>query len=129
MAAVIGFSTFTLSFVPAQEAHAEATVEKTPAVTYSPKAAQSGGPFDSAIANEDKLIELLKGKSSEDATEAEAQEALNAYLKEREEKSAEAAKQPLPDELKEAAIDESVVSDTDKQNGNADNAASASKEA
>jgi len=129
MAAVIGFSTFTLSFAPAQEAQAEASTEKAPAVTYSPKASQGGAPFDSAIANEDKLIEMLKeeGKISQDATEAEAQEALNAYLKQREEQSAEAAKQPLPKELEEAAIDENVVSDTDKPNGNADNAASASQ--
>ncbi|WP_226668023.1 immune inhibitor A domain-containing protein [Microbulbifer aggregans] len=46
---------------------------------------QQGGPLDLAIANEDKLIEMLKrsGRIAEDATIPEAEVALRSFLKER----------------------------------------------
>ncbi|NUK30310.1 immune inhibitor A [Parageobacillus sp. VR-IP] len=46
---------------------------------------KQGGPVDLAIANEEKLIEMLKkgGKISANATLAEAEEAVRTYLKEK----------------------------------------------
>ncbi|OQP01885.1 immune inhibitor A [Geobacillus sp. 44B] len=46
---------------------------------------KQGGPVDLAIANEEKLIEMLKkdGKISANATPAEAEEAVRTYLKEK----------------------------------------------
>ena len=46
---------------------------------------QQGGPLDLAIANEDKLIEMLRrsGRIDENATIPEAEAALRGYLKER----------------------------------------------
>jgi immune inhibitor A len=48
-------------------------------------AAQLGGPVDLAIANEEKLMEMLKksGKISANTTPAEAEEAVRTYLKEK----------------------------------------------
>jgi immune inhibitor A len=48
-------------------------------------AAQRGGPVDLAIANEEKLIEMLKksGKISANTTPVEAEEAVRTYLKEK----------------------------------------------
>ncbi len=42
-----------------------------------------GGPFDLGIANDERLIEMLKkeGKISENATQAQAEKALNKFLK------------------------------------------------
>ena len=46
---------------------------------------QQGGPLDLAIANEDKLIEMLRrsGRIDSDASIPEAEAALRSYLKER----------------------------------------------
>ncbi|EZP77398.1 M6 family metalloendopeptidase [Parageobacillus genomosp. 1] len=48
-------------------------------------AAQQGGPVDLAIANEEKLVEMLKksGKISANTTPVEAEEAVRTYLKEK----------------------------------------------
>ncbi|MED3664361.1 immune inhibitor A domain-containing protein [Geobacillus stearothermophilus] len=51
----------------------------------APLAARHGGPVDLAVANEEKLAEMLKksGKLRADATPAEAEAAVRAYLKQK----------------------------------------------
>ncbi|WP_406946320.1 immune inhibitor A domain-containing protein [Halobacillus sp. SY10] len=59
----------------------------------------SGMPFDAAIANDERLIEMLKenGKIAKDATAAEAEEGLKKFLKSKQ-ASAEKAKGQFDDE-------------------------------
>ncbi|WLR49120.1 immune inhibitor A [Halobacillus litoralis] len=59
----------------------------------------SGMPFDAAIANDERLIEMLKenGKIAKDATPAEAEEGLKKFLKSKQ-TSAEKAKGQFDDE-------------------------------
>ena len=68
---IVATSLFTGSFVGSA-----ATLEATN--TYKPSAT-----FDAGIANDERLIEMLKreGKIAKDATPAEAEKALNKYLK------------------------------------------------
>ncbi|MGP4061086.1 immune inhibitor A domain-containing protein [Halobacillus sp. H74] len=63
---------------------------------------QSGMPFDAAIANDERLIEMLKesGKISKDATPAEAEKGLKKFLKSKS-TSAEKATGHFDDEEKE----------------------------
>ncbi|MGI8316658.1 immune inhibitor A domain-containing protein [Halobacillus mangrovi] len=63
---------------------------------------ETGSPFDLAIANDERLIEMLKenGKIAEDATQAEAEKGLNKYLKAKSE-SAKKESGELSDEEKD----------------------------
>nr|WP_093214696.1 immune inhibitor A domain-containing protein [Sediminibacillus albus] len=76
MAVALGLSTLAVgALTPVQQAQAEALSTKVPD--------QIGAPVDLGIANDEKLIEMLKkeGKIDKDATASEAQETLNRYLK------------------------------------------------
>jgi immune inhibitor A len=59
--------------------------DKAPASSNPSFALGSGAPFDLGIANDDRLIEMLKksGKIAQDASPAEADKVLQAYLHER----------------------------------------------
>lgn len=76
----------TLSFASAGPAKVDA-VEKT---SFAP---QGGAPIDLGIANDERLIEMLKksGKIAKNATPAEAEKALQKYLQN---KAAGASKEP-----------------------------------
>ena len=77
---------------------------------------QEGSPFDLAIANDEKLIEMLKedGKIAPDASPSEAQKGLNKFLKAKSEaakkdkgelnKEAKEAKEKLQDEMKNNSL-------------------------
>jgi immune inhibitor A len=69
---VVATSLFAGTFIGSAEASEAATT------TY-----QSAGAFDAAIANDERLIEMLKkeGKIAKDASPAEAEKALTKYLK------------------------------------------------
>jgi immune inhibitor A len=60
----------------------------------------TGGPFDLAVANDERLIEMLKknGQISKNASEAEAQAKLQQYLKNKEEHASSLPKGELADE-------------------------------
>ena len=77
---------------------------------------QEGSPFDLAIANDEKLIEMLKedGKIAPDASPSEAQKGLNKFLQSKSEaakkdkgelnKEAKEAKEKLQDEMKNNSL-------------------------
>ncbi|UOQ45761.1 immune inhibitor A [Halobacillus salinarum] len=75
MALAIGFSTWA-SGVSAQQASSKDTFQAVPKSTYN-------SPVDLGIANDEKLIEMLKkeGKIKEKATPEEAEKVLKKYLK------------------------------------------------
>ncbi|WLD93137.1 immune inhibitor A domain-containing protein [Alkalihalobacillus sp. AL-G] len=78
MAVAMGLSTLAMgAFSPAANADAEAALSSVKS-SY-------GAPIDLGIANDERLIEMLKenGTIAEDATPAEAEKALKKYLKER----------------------------------------------
>ncbi|WP_157130889.1 immune inhibitor A domain-containing protein [Halobacillus mangrovi] len=76
---------------------------------------ETGSPFDLAIANDERLIEMLKkdGKIAEDATPAEAEKGLNKFLKAKSE-AAKKEKGELADEEKEnkAKLQEAMENDS-----------------
>ncbi|WP_153463868.1 immune inhibitor A domain-containing protein [Sediminibacillus terrae] len=91
MAVALGLGTLTAGALsPVQKAQAETLSTKIPT-------AQVGSPTDLGIANDEKLIEMLKeeGKIAADATAEEAQEVLNRYLKA---KAKGAPKEETPDQ-------------------------------
>ncbi|REJ10363.1 immune inhibitor A domain-containing protein [Halobacillus trueperi] len=88
----------------------------------------SGMPFDAAVANDERLIEMLKenGKIAKDATPAEAEEGLKKFLKSKQ-ASAEKAKGQFDDEkaetkkkLKEAMDNNSLKKGKGNKLGQAD---------
>ncbi|WP_425383199.1 immune inhibitor A domain-containing protein [Rossellomorea oryzaecorticis] len=64
-----------------------------------------GGPFDLGIANDERLIEMLKkeGKISENATQAQAEKALNKFLQEKSEAAEKVSGDLHEDEAKTKA--------------------------
>lgn len=66
---------------------ASTTAAAGPEVSAKQTLNHAGGPFDTAIANDEKLIEMLKenGTIAKNATPSEAQKALNKYLRKRQE--------------------------------------------
>jgi immune inhibitor A len=99
LAVMMGLSTLTYgAFVSPNLAEAE-KVKESVAKSYT------GSPIDLGIANDEKLIKMLQkeGKISKNATQAEAEKALNKYLKERSSKSTHSHDEgDLHDEAKEA---------------------------
>ena len=77
MAMALGLSTFALgAFSPAQKVAAETALKEVTAPTL-------GVTADLGMANDERLIEMLKkqGKISKNATQAQADKALQEYLK------------------------------------------------
>jgi immune inhibitor A len=99
LAVMMGLSTLTYgAFVSPNLAEAE-KVKESVVKSYT------GSPIDLGIANDEKLIEMLQkeGKIKKNATPAEAEKALNKYLKERSANSAHSHQHgDLQDEAKEA---------------------------
>ncbi|WP_445489014.1 immune inhibitor A domain-containing protein [Niallia sp. 03133] len=94
MASVIGLSAFSFGAItPSQKAEAETALKET----------TSSSTIDLGIANDEKLIEMLKkeGKLAKDAHPAEAETALNKYLKAKSEGSKKGTKDKLPKGLAE----------------------------
>ncbi|MGR3765437.1 immune inhibitor A domain-containing protein [Rossellomorea sp. NS-SX7] len=70
-----------------------------------------GGPFDLGIANDERLIEMLKkdGKISENATQAQAEKALNKFLQQKSEAAEKVSGDLHEDEAKtKAKLQESM---------------------
>ncbi|WP_163526956.1 immune inhibitor A domain-containing protein [Halobacillus ihumii] len=80
---------------------------------------KGGAPFDVAIANEERLIEMLKesGKISENATPEEAKQVLNKYLEAKSEAAANKAKTEDKGKMaKEKAEKQAKLTDNAKNN-------------
>ncbi|WP_221568259.1 immune inhibitor A domain-containing protein [Alkalihalobacillus sp. TS-13] len=108
---MMGISTLTYgTFSSPQHAEAE-HIKESISKSYA------GAPIDLGIANDERLIEMLKGsgKISKNATPAEAEKALKKYLKERSDNSKHVHHgEELHDEAKESK--EKLVKDM-KENG------------
>ncbi|QHE53568.1 immune inhibitor A domain-containing protein [Pontibacillus sp. HMF3514] len=95
-----------------------------------------GSPFDMAIANDERLIEMLKenGKISEDATPAEAQEALNKFLQQKQEAAEQDKgelnrdKEKLKDQLKKQMENNSLTNGDGNKLGQTDTPKSVKEE-
>ncbi|MBA2175517.1 immune inhibitor A [Halobacillus locisalis] len=83
---------------------ASASTVKSPNVSHDHGVHKShmSMPFDAAIANDDRLIEMLKksGKIASDASAAEAQEVLEEFMKSKQESAMKKAGGELEDEQK-----------------------------
>ncbi|WP_221568140.1 immune inhibitor A domain-containing protein [Alkalihalobacillus sp. TS-13] len=98
LAVMMGISTLTYgAFSSPQHAEAE-HIKESISKSYA------GAPIDLGIANDERLIEMLKesGKISKNATPAEAEKALNKYLKERAANGKHSHGGELEDEAKES---------------------------
>ncbi|WP_246092742.1 immune inhibitor A domain-containing protein [Terrilactibacillus laevilacticus] len=117
MAFMIGLSLFPFDgFQPSKQAEAETeTGTKTVSKEY-----YSGSPIDLGIANDEKLIEMLKkeGKLAKNASPAEENKALNQYLKGKAESNKKETKDKLPKALADLKSDSDVKKDNSLKNGN-----------
>ena len=93
---------FSRRFVTALHLIAIVLLLPLSATTYAKKLQGMGGPFDLAVANEDRLLEMLKrsGKIAPDASVQEAEQAVQQLLLEHQRRS-QAMPQDLPDSLVE----------------------------
>ncbi|WP_106495832.1 immune inhibitor A domain-containing protein [Lentibacillus sp. Marseille-P4043] len=103
LALSLGFGAINVSASP---------IAETPDLSSKVSAASHGSPVDLGIANDDKLIEMLKenGKIARNASPAEAEAALSKYLQAKT-KNAKATKDSLP-----KSLDANMKSSNKKQN-------------
>ncbi|QDP41861.1 immune inhibitor A domain-containing protein [Radiobacillus deserti] len=106
MAAALGLSTLSVGLLtPTQQVSAHEALKEVSSKPYS------GSPVDLGIANDEKIIEMLKdeGKLSRNASPAQAQAALEKYLKGKTKSpSSKVDTLPRAKELEEAPVKEEV---------------------
>nr|WP_239587415.1 immune inhibitor A domain-containing protein [Bacillus pakistanensis] len=101
LAAVMGLSTLTMgAFTPTANAE---VVKKAETALEEVKHSHKGGPFDLAIANDERLIEMLKkeGKIDKNADPEEEREVLQKYLEEKQKLASAQPEGELTEEVKD----------------------------
>ncbi|MDC3425170.1 immune inhibitor A [Aquibacillus sp. 3ASR75-11] len=116
IAVTLGLSTLALGLSPVQKANAEQARQE---VVSSVSNTYQGAPLDLGIANDERLIEMLKrqGKLDKNASPTESEEALNQFLKTKSESSVSKKEQQTDFEKENKKYMDQLIENAGLKNG------------